>query len=142
MGIQYAEAKIKEILKQVGGDQTRAIQRIINESMQDARLMQALAHPHLKGIVAHAVGRVISRIEEEEIEVQQQEDIPVQPEALNMTPGTFGKEILQALSGGGQKFGDEVYVPPSRLPRQRPKKASQSHIDAINQMINKNKSTD
>jgi hypothetical protein len=121
MSREYAEKRIKEALKLVKGNATKARQQIIAWTSQDARLLQALAKPHLTGIVAHAVNHVIYH------QGMEEEEIPAEPQSLEMEPDTFGKEILKALqSSDTARFGRESAAPPVRRP-----KASQSHIDAL-----------
>lgn len=130
MSREYAEERIREALKQTRGNPARARQRVIAWAFEDARLLHALTRPHMTGIVAHAVNRVISK------KGLQEEKVPETPEALDMAPETFGKEILNALqSGNTPMFGQENYAP-----RQGRKGASQSHIDAIRKLTGKGKS--
>ena len=134
MSREYAEKRIKEALKQAKGNATKARQIIIAWSSEDTRLLQALAQPHLTGIVAHAVDRVIYKqgINDEP------EEIRANPRSLDMAPDTFGKEIMKALqSADTAKFGQESAAPASRRP-----KASQSHIDALNKIAGKKKKRD
>ena len=123
MSREYAESRIREALKNAKGNATKARQQIMAWTFEDPKLLQALTRPHLTGIVAYAVNRVINRQETEEDEAA----IPDIPESLNMAPETFGKEILKALSSSNTPmFGQEMSAPsPGR------KQASQSHIDAM-----------
>ncbi len=131
MSREYAEGRIREALKQTKGNPTRARQQVIAWTYEDAKLLHALAQPHLTGIVAHAVGRVI-HLQNAETE---QEDISAVPEGIDMEPEAFGKEILKALqSGNTPMFGREGSTPPLRRG-----KASQSHIDALNQIASQSK---
>lgn len=131
MSREYAEDRIREALAQCRGNATKARQLIIAWSTQDQRLLLSLAQPHLTGIVAHAVSRVIYR----QSHLVEEEDVAAGPLALNMAPDTFGKEILSALSSSDTPvFGLEGHTA-----QPRPKKASQSHIDALKQMASKNK---
>lgn len=131
MSREYAEKRIREALKQAKGSATKARQLIIGWCNEDTKLLQALAKPHLTGIVAHAVDRVVYRQSVED----EPEEIPATPRALNMEPDTFGKEILKVLqSSNTPRFGSESDAPPSRRP-----KASQSHIDAMKKIAKKKK---
>jgi len=126
---QYAENKIREALAQAQGNTTKARQLVGGWALEDARLMQELCRPHLTGIIAHAVGRV----------VHQQEvppaPIPDMPEPLNMPAGAFGREILGALSGTGATFGDEIYSGQTgHFSSGGRKPASKSHIEAIRRL--------
>lgn len=127
MSREYAEGRIKEALKLSKGNPTKARQRVIAWTFEDPKLLQALARPHLTGIVAHAVNRVIYQKDLDEPET------PEVPEALDMAPETFGKEILSALQNTDTPmFGQESYAP--RAPRGQ---ASKSHIDAIKHIASK-----
>lgn len=133
MSREYAENRIKDALKQAKGNPTKARQQIIAWTYEDTKLLHELAQPHLTGIVAHAVGRVIHRLDIEE--GQKTEVLPEMPEALDMAPGTFGEEILRALDDTHSvQFGRESGAAPVRR-----KKASQSHIDALKQIASKSK---
>lgn len=130
MSREYAEGRIKEALAQCKGNPTKTRQKVIAWAMEDVRLLQGLTVPHLTGITAHAVNRVISKQGEDHEEIE----VPPVAEPLDMTPESFGKEILGALSGDSAIFGEETYTPsPVTTPRHR-KQASQSHIDAIYKM--------
>lgn len=131
MSREYAEKRIKEALVIAKGNATKARQQIIAWTNEDPKLLQALAQPHLTGIVAHAISRVVYRQEAEEVE----EDIPEAPQSLDMAPDTFGKEILKALASENTvMFGRDTGVVPAGR-----KQASQSHIDALKQIASKSK---
>jgi len=131
MSREYAERRIKEALALTKGNATKARQQIIAWTNEDPKLLQALTQPHLTGIVAHAVSRVIYRQEVEE----EEHDVPEAPQSLDMAPDTFGKEILKALASDNTvMFGRDSGAPPTRR-----KQASQSHIDALKQMASKSK---
>lgn len=131
MSREYAEDRIRAALAQCRGNPTKARQMVIGWSTQDQRLLLSLALPHLTGIVAHAIGRVIHH----QNDAVEEDEVAAMPLALNMAPDTFGKEILGALSSSDtQVFGLE-----GQTAQPRPKKASQSHIDALKQMASKNR---
>jgi hypothetical protein len=131
MSREYAEGRIREALKLHKGNATKARQQITAWTFEDPKLLQALARPHLTGIIAYAVDRVINHSGEEQAEEPQ---IPDMPQALNMAPDTFGREILKALSSNNTSvFGRENIVPSGR------KQASQSHIDAMKNIAKKKK---
>lgn len=130
MSREYAEARIKEALTQCKGNPTKTRQKVIAWALEDVRLLQGLTKPHLTGITAHAINRVVSKQDDEPEEIH----VPEVPETLDMEPETFGKEILGALSGDSAIFGEETYTPkPVTSPGNR-KQASQNHIDAIYKM--------
>jgi hypothetical protein len=128
MSREYAEDRIREALKKHKGNATKARQQIMAWCFEDARLLQTLAKPHLTGIVAHAVDHVIYHLSDEP-----EDAAPDAPQTLNMTPDSFGREILKALSSSNTAiFGQEGAAPPSGR-----KQASQSHIDALKSMSGK-----
>ena len=135
MSREYAEERIREALKLAKGNATKARQQIIAWAATDARLLQALSKPHLTGIVAHAIDRVIYHQG-----IEEDRKFRTEPQSLNMEPDTFGKEILKALqSSDTARFGRESTAPASNAKRP---KASQSHIDALNQIAGKKKKKD
>jgi hypothetical protein len=130
MSREYAEKRIREALKNHKGNATKARQQVAAWAMEDPRLLQALTRPHLTGIIAYAVNRVINHMDDEHEEVA----VPELPQALDMGPETFGKEILKALSSSNTPvFGRDGGAAPGR------KQASQSHIDALKSLASKKK---
>ena len=133
MSREYAENRIREALKLSKGNATKARQQLVAWTNDDHRLLKTLCQPHLTGIIAHAINRVISRQDEHEDVA-----IPEVPETLNMGPESFGREILKALSSGNTPmFGKE-----SGAPQGGRKQASQSHIDAMKKIASKKKKGD
>lgn len=131
MSREYAEKRIRDALNMAKGNATKARQQIIAWTNEDHKLLHALAQPHLTGIVAHAVNRVVHKQEVDDHET----DVPEAPQSLNMAPDTFGKEILKALASDNTAlFGRE-----SGTGSTRRKQASQSHIDALKQIASKSK---
>lgn len=131
MSRDYAESRIREALRLARGNPTRARAQVIAWAAQDQRLLMGLAQPHLTGIVAHAVNRVIYRQGADVTD----EPIPATPRSLDLPPDTFGKQILSALSDqGAPVFGLESGT---RAQQAGPKKASQAHIDAIKKLASK-----
>lgn len=132
MSREYAEKRIREALNMARGNTTKARQQIIAWTSEDPKLLQALAQPHLTGIIAHAISRVVHKQEIDEHETE----VPDVPQTLNMAPDTFGKEILKALASENTAlFGRDSGTGPARR-----KQASQSHIDALKQIASKSKS--
>jgi hypothetical protein len=128
MSRDYAERRIREALKASGGNAARARQQIISWCLEDSKLMQELVAPHITGIVAHAVNRVMTMKEKK---------VPAAPEVVKAGQKTdpFGVEILKAIAlGNPAQFGLESGVSTKK------QAASQRHIDAIRQMVSKNKS--
>lgn len=126
MSWDYVEKKIKEALDMTRGNSTQARQQVIAWAMDDPKLLRELVRPHMVGITAHAVGRVISG-------KTKPETVPV-PEDAD-AKDTFGMDILKTIAGGDTaQFGQENYGRPVKKSG-----VSQSHIDAIQAMIDKSK---
>ena len=127
MSRDYSTNKIKQALETTRGHAGQARQMIIAQAMEDPKLLRELVKPHMVGIVAHAVNRVMSGKTEVE-------NIP-EPRAQEQDD-SFGLDILKTIAGGDTtQFGQESYGRPIGK-----KGVSQKHIDAIQQMIkNQNK---
>jgi hypothetical protein len=126
MSLEYAQGRIKEALRLSKGNATKARQQIIAWCYDDQKLLLALARPHLTGVVAHAINRVTynQNLQDEA------EALPETPEGVDLTPATFGQEILKSLqSSNTPMFGFEGNVPPVAR-----RKASKSHIDNLKRM--------
>ena len=131
MSREYAEERIRKALESCKGHTLKTQQKIIAEAMQDHRLLLSLTQGHLTGIVALWVNRVITKQHAEE------PIVPDIPEAMDMAPESFGKEILHIMqSQNTAMFGTESSAPPVSK-----KQASQRHIDALRQIASK-KNTD
>jgi len=130
MNREYAERRIREALKASGGNAARARQQVISWAFDDAKLLHELVAPHITGIVAHAVNRVMTTKEK---------PVPEAPAAPAKVPAgaktdEFGMEILKAIAlGNPAQFGLESGTPIKK------QAASQRHIDAIRAMVSKNK---
>ena len=129
MNRDYAERRIREALKATGGNATRARQQVTAWAFDDAKLLHELVAPHITGIVAHAVNRVMS---------MKEKPVPAAPPKVEAPKGDeFGMEILKAIAlGNPAQFGQESGSGASIKKQQ----ASQRHIDAIRQMVSKDKS--
>lgn len=128
MSREYTVAKIKEALHATRGNAAQAQQLIIEKAMEDPKLLRELVKPHMVGIVAHAVGRVVNGKEDEPMP---QADAP-----QNLgEKDSFGLDILKIIAAGDTvQFGQEAYGRPIKK-----QGVSQKHIDAIHQMIKKGK---
>lgn len=127
MAWDYARACVTEALKEAKGNAARAQRLLTDRALTDNRLLAELAAPHLKGILAHAVGRVLHE------QTRPPEDHPVFPEALDMPLDAFGRDLLNALAGRNTaRFSQEDMVPrPAR------KAASLQHIETIRKIARK-----
>lgn len=121
----YAQQSIEQALEKAKGNAAQAARAIMALAATDARLMNELAGPHLRGIVAHAVAHVVKAQKN-----QGEAKVPraSAPEHLDMPLDQFGRELLGALSGRDTpQFGREVYGAAGAAPKQ----ASQAHVDVI-----------
>lgn len=129
MSREYAERRIKEAIKKAGGNAERAKQQVIAWTFEDAKLLHALAKPHLTGIVAYNIERIMSG------RADAIEEVPTKPEPLGMKGEEFGVEILKAVAGPNVPlFGQEGNAPPMKRGR-----ASKQHIDAIRHLASKSR---
>ena len=130
MSLEYAQSRIKEALKLSGGNQVKARQQIIAWTFEDAKLLHALAKPHLSGIVAYNIERVASgRAEAASKQNTEAKSEPKTPKAsanAKTKEEQFGLEILKAVAGSAEIFGLEDPGAPRRRGG-----VSQSHMDAI-----------
>ena len=127
MSLEYAQGRIKEALRLNKGNATKARQQLIAWCYEDQKLLLALARPHLTGITAHAINRVIYS---QGLHEDEEEAIPETPAGIEMAPATFGQEILKSLqSTNTPMFGFEGNVPPVSR-----RKASKSHIETLKRM--------
>lgn len=133
MNRDYAESKIREALKASGGNATRARQQITAWAFEDTKLLHELVAPHITGIVAHAVNRVMNTKERPVAAAPAAEPAKV---SGSKSGEAFGMEILKAIAlGNPAQFGLESGSGVSVKKQQ----ASQRHIDAIRQMVAKGK---
>jgi len=125
MSREYAENKIKEALKINDGNVARARQQVIAWTYDDAKLLHALARPHLNGIVAYQVERVASG----RAEIERRAPVSSQKGKGE----NFGMDLLRAVAASSAAvFGQESYSAPIRKGP-----ASKQHIDAIKQIAAK-----
>lgn len=131
----YLQTCIQEALKKAKGNETKARALIAAQAMEDEKLLQALAKPHLSGIVAHAVGRIA--IQQKNKKAESYDELPVAPKAPRggKSENEFGLDLLKALGGANvPKFGVE-----DAAPRMGKKQASQQHVNALKLMAAKSK---
>ncbi len=129
MSREYAEDKIRDALKNHGGNVALARKQIMLWSHDDALLLRALATPHLDGIVAYQVERVASG--RAELESRQSKKSPKAKEGEN-----FGMDLLRAVAASDANiFGQDNIMTPKR------KTASKQHINAIHKMASANRNS-
>lgn len=138
MSLEYAESRIKEALKLAKGNKLKARQQLIAWTFEDAKLLHALAKPHLTGIVAYNIERVASGRAEASRAKKTQAAPPAKKKAAPKSEKeeAFGLQILKAAGASNTEFGFED------AGRGGGGRVSQSHINAIRQIAEsqKNKS--
>ncbi len=123
MSNEYAQSKIRQALKNHGGNIALARKQVMLWAYDDAALLRSIAAPHLDGIIAYQVERVASgraelekRHPEMAVKVKKEED-------------NFGMNLLRAVADSDATvFGMEYGLRPKR------KSASKQHIEAIHKM--------
>lgn len=136
MAQSYLQDCILDALARAKGNQNKAQKIIALQAMEDPQLLQALAKPHLTGIVAHAVGRIAIQENAKKASERDMPDKPVVGGALAQDMNGFGLDLLKALGGPNvPKFGME-----DAAPRLGKKQASLQHVNALKMMANKSKS--
>lgn len=134
MSREYAERRIKDALRQANGNVTRARQQIIAWTYEDAKLLHELVKPHINGIVAYQLERMIAAEDEGEQGAQEQAVVKkVVAAGGSAKPNEFGIELLKAVaSSNPTMFGQEIYT---NTPKRG--KASKQHMDALRQLASK-----
>lgn len=135
MAQSYLQDCILDALARSKGNQNKAQKIIALQAMEDPQLLQALAKPHLTGIVAHAVGRIAIQENAKKAAERDMPDKPVVGGGLAQDMNGFGLDLLKALGGPNvPKFGME-----DAAPRLGKKQASLQHVNALKMMANKSK---
>lgn len=140
MTLEYAENRIKEALKLSKGNTAKARQQIIAWTFEDAKLLHALTKPHLTGIVAYNVERVMSgRADAQRArKTQPQAKKPPSKKPANAPKAkeeeAFGLQILKAAGAATPMFGFED------AGTSKSGRVSQNHINAIRAIAAKHKS--
>ena len=128
MTADYAEGRIREALRLANGNQMKARQQVMAWLYEDAKLLHALAKPHMNGIIAYNIERIASgRADKRDPEAPPALP-PLSQARLRAGQDPFGLELLKAVAGGdAAMFGLESAgaPPPKRGP------ASPQHIEAL-----------
>lgn len=126
MSNDYLDTKVKEALSQSGGRASKAAKLLIEWSIEDHPLLLSLAHKQLPAMALHAI--------EKEVGVPSaRKKTAAKPKPIDIPPESFGKDLLQALSGkDAVRFGMEGAI--GRPIESKRKKASQQHIDTLKKM--------
>jgi len=125
MSLNYTENRIKEALRLSDGNTTEAKKQIFAWLYEDHKLLLDITRPHLNGIVAYSIQRVLNRMLKSDDEILEEE---AQEAAMSSSKkGQVGKEILKGfISKEAPQFGQESIAIPLRK-----RAASQKHIDTM-----------
>lgn len=137
MSHEYAMSRVKDALEKSNGNHLKAQRLLLNWLEKDHTLLCGLVGPHMQGIIAHAVhhlaGAEADQKKRKSAPTRTAKKVSVGKEGT----GEFGAAILESLkaggSGGAVGFGEQ----PARGAVNKPGKASQKHIDAINKIARK-----
>ena len=131
MSLNYTENRIKEALRLHNGNVMEAKKQIFAWLYEDHKLLLDITRPHLDGITAYAVDRVLRRMIKSDEEILEDEA----REAANSSQKTVGKEVLKGfISKEALQFGQESVGIPLRK-----KAASQNHIDTMTMLAAKSR---
>jgi len=126
MSLNYTENRIKEALRLHNGNPAKVRQQVLAWMYEDHKLLLNVTRPHLTGIVAYAVDRVLSRLTKTDDELLEETAKEVELSA-RQRKNSLGHEILKGFaSGNAPQFGHEAEAAPLRRTV-----ASQNHIDTI-----------
>lgn len=125
MSLNYTENRIKEALRLSNGNTNEAKKQIFAWLYEDHKLLLDITRPHLNGIVAYGVDRVLRRMLKSDEELL--EDEAQEASHSSSKKGQVGKEILKGfIAKDAPQFGQESVAVPLRK-----KAASQSHVDTM-----------
>lgn len=142
MTIDYAENRIKEALRLSGGNVSQARRQIQAWLYEDHKLVLSLTRPHLNGIIAYAVDRVLNAQlrgeDDSDTDAAEQAETVAKAKAAAASKrrsDAIGREILKSFAAQDTaRFGHENSAPPTQR-----KAASQAHVDAIHLMAAKSR---
>ena len=127
MSLNYTENRIKEALRLSNGNVHAAQKQIFAWLYEDHKLLLDITRPHLNGIVAYSVQRVLSRMLKSDDELLEEE---AQDALISSSKKSVGKEILKGFaSRQAPQFGKESIAAPIRR-----KAASQHHVDVMHML--------
>ncbi len=139
MTLDYAENRIREALRLSGGNVSQARRQIQAWLYEDHKLILSLTRPHLNGIIAYAVDRVLNaQMRGEDDSEGEGDDAQTIAKAKTAAASkrrsdAIGREILKSFAAQDTaRFGHENSAPPTSR-----KAASQAHVDAIHLMAAK-----
>lgn len=127
----YAQSRIRNALKEHPDSAAQARQTVMRWALEDPKLMAELVAPHLSGIVAYAMARVEQGQGSSESALAD-----LAGKAKGKGDKSFGLELLKNVADDNAAiFGHQAGHPTGQKP------ASQNHIDAINLIAEKGKTS-
>ena len=134
MSPSYAETRLLEALKLSNGNLAKSRKLIAEWCRQDQQLLYELCRPHMTGVIAHAMDRVLSNKFQSELKPSSSgARSQISKQSSSKSDEDFGKELLKNFAMGQPvKFAQESFGAPIQK-----RKASQSHIDAIRRLAKK-----
>jgi hypothetical protein len=133
MSLNYTENRVKEALRLSNGNVSDAKKQMFAWFYEDHKLLLDITRPHINGITAYAVQRVLNRMLKSDEEI-------LQEEAENAAQSSsrkdqVGKDILRGfVSKEAPLFGQESIAVPLRK-----KAASQNHVDVMHMLAAKSR---
>lgn len=125
MSLNYTENRIKEALRLNNGNTNDAKKQIFAWLYEDHKLLLDITRPHINGIVAYGVDRVLRRMLKTDTEILEEEAENAAMSSSNKNK--VGKELLRGfVSKEAPQFGQESIAAPIRK-----KAASQKHVDVM-----------
>jgi hypothetical protein len=126
MSHEYALSRVKDALEKSGDNHLKAQRLIFSWLEKDNTLLFGLVTPHMQSIITHAIAHVTQP--PKKINLKDQET------------GEFADSLLKNLRGKSANTGTFGEAAPRGV--SRPGKASKTHIDAINALVNASKGKD
>lgn len=128
MSLNYTENRIKEALRLHNGNTSKAQKQIFAWLYEDHKLLLDITRPHINGIVAYGVDRVLRRMlkTNDELLEDEAQDVAMSPNKKQ----SIGKDMLRGfIAKNAPQFGQESVQAPLRK-----KVASQKHVDTMHML--------
>jgi len=133
MSLNYTENRIKEALRLSNGKVNDAQKQLFAWFYEDHKLLLDITRPHISGITAYAVQRVLNRMMKSDDEILKEE--AENAARSSSKKDKVGKDILRGfVSKEAPQFGQESVAVPLRK-----KAASQNHVDTMHMLAAKSR---
>jgi hypothetical protein len=126
MSQEYAMSRVKDALEKSDGNHLKAQRLILSWLEKDNTLLLGLVSPHIQSIITHAIAHATQP--------------PKKLDLKDAGTGEFAESLLKSLRGKSEDNGTFGEVEPRGV--SKPGKASKTHIDAINALVNASKGKD